>query len=456
MNKILITAMSSDSGKTAVTCGLLAVLQKRGLTPCAFKCGPDYIDPMFHRSVLGVASHNLDLFLSDEKTVRKIFQKYSSGYDAVVCEGVMGYYDGLMGRTTYASSFHIAEILHLPVLLVVRPKGNSLTLAAQIKGLCEFRTPHHITGILLNECTEERYKALAPLLERETGVPVLGYLPHMQEAVLKSRHLGLYTAAEISDLEKRIAVLAEQFEKSVEVERLLALCSFSEKSVSGEEKEKPKTVRLAVAQDAAFCFLYAETIDALRAAGAEIVFFSPLRDTSLPEDIDGLYLPGGYPELYAEELSAKESMRTEIRKYMENGLPVVAECGGFLYLCRSLEDIKGRSYPMVGGLPANGIRTEKLQHFGYAKLTAEKDSLLFCKGEAVPIHEFHYWDTDVSGEAFLAEKPVSGRKWQGGFAGETLYAAFPHLYFAGNERLTMRLIDGMKKYRQRRIQNEKG
>lgn len=455
MNKVLIAAMSSDSGKTAVTCGLLAVLQKRGLTPCAFKCGPDYIDPMFHRSVLGVESHNLDLFLADEKTVRKNFLKYSSGYDAVVCEGVMGYYDGLIGMTTYASSFHVAEILHLPVLLVVRPKGNSLTLAAQIKGLCDFRTPHHIMGILLNECTEERYKALAPLLEQETGIPVLGYLPHMQEAALKSRHLGLYTAAEIHDLQKRIAVLAEQFEKSVEVERLLALCSFSEKSVRREEKEEPKTVRLAVAQDAAFCFLYTETIDALRAAGAEIVFFSPLRDMFLPKDIDGLYLPGGYPELYAEELSANEAMRTEIKKYMENGLPIVAECGGFLYLCRSLEDTKGRSYPMVGGLPANGIRTDKLQHFGYAKLTAEKDSLLFRKGEAVPIHEFHYWNTDVSGEAFLAEKPVSGRKWQGGFGGETFYAAFPHLYFAGNERLTMRLIDGMKKYRQKRINNEK-
>lgn len=445
MNKVLIAAAASGSGKTAVTCALLAALQKRGIRPCAFKCGPDYIDPMFHRSVLGVESHNLDLFLSDEETVKKMFRKYSTGHDVVICEGVMGYYDGLGGVTETASAWHVADTLDLPVLLVLRPKGASLTLAAQVKGLCEFRIPHHINGIILNDCSPMLYQSLAPMLEKETGLPVLGYLPHMEEAAFESRHLGLYTATEIKDLTTRIEKLAEQFEKNVDMERLLELCHFEEEIILNKEKEEPKTVRLAVAHDEAFCFTYAETLDTLREAGVELVFFSPLKDMVMPENIDGLYLPGGYPELYAKKLAENETMRTEIRKAVQNGLPTVAECGGFLYLCQSLEDAEGKPYPMSGVLPVDGIKTEKLVCFGYADLIVKEDSLLFKKGETVPIHEFHYWDTSEKGEAFTAEKPFSGRKWQCGFAGETLYAAFPHLYFAGDEKLAQRFAEAMEK-----------
>ena len=448
MNKLLITAAASGSGKTAVTCALLAALQKRGKKVCAFKCGPDYIDPMFHRSILGVESHNLDLFLSTEEAVRNLFETYSAGKDAAIVEGVMGYYDGLGGVTDRASAYHVADTLHLPVLLVLRPKGTSLTLAAQVKGLCDFRTPHHIAGILLNDCSPMLYQSLVPMLEKETGLPVFGYLPHMEEAAFESRHLGLYTAAEIDDLTARIEKLAEQMEKSVDLEKLLYVCQFEENILENRAEEKRESyVRLAVAKDEAFCFLYEETLDVLQKAGVEIVYFSPLHDNCLPENIDGLYLPGGYPELYAKGLSENEVMRNTIQTAVVNGLPTVAECGGFLYLCQTLQDTGGEIHRMTGVLPVNGVKTEKLVRFGYGELRANADSMLFRTGETVPIHEFHYWDTTEKGEAFTMVKPISGRSWQCGFANETLYAGFPHLYFAGNEKLVQRFVAAMEKRR---------
>ena len=204
MMQFLIAAPSSGSGKTTVACAVLAALKKRGADPCAFKSGPDYIDPMFHRSALQVDSHNLDLFLSDRDMVRAIFARYAAGHGAAVCEGAMGFYDG-QGLTTRASAWELADTLGLPVLLVVQPKGASVTLAAQIQGLMNFRKNSHVSGILLNDCSEKLYKMLKALLERETGLPVLGYLPHLPQAAVESRHLGLKTADEIADLQEKIA-----------------------------------------------------------------------------------------------------------------------------------------------------------------------------------------------------------------------------------------------------------
>lgn len=455
MNKLMIAAAASGGGKTTVTCALLAALKKRGKQVCAFKCGPDYIDPMFHRSVLGVESHNLDLFLAGEAGVRRLFQTYSDGYDIAVCEGVMGYYDGLGGTTAEASGWHLADTLDLPVLMVLRPKGASLTLAAEIRGLCAFRSPHHIMGLLLNDCPSMRFQSLAPMLERETGLPVLGYLPPMAEAEIPSRHLGLYTAAEVDDLTARIDRLAAQMEKSVDLEKLLSLCTAERDTVCfAEPKQQNRNLRLAVAQDEAFCFTYGETLDAFRAAGIEPVFFSPLREQALPEDIHGLYLPGGYPELYAKALSENAALRQAVKRAVAQGLPTVAECGGFLYLCETLEGGEGTAYPMAEVLPCGGKKTEKLVRFGYARLTAQADSLLFRRGDTVPSHAFHYWDTEERGTAFSMEKPVSGRSWQEGFAAKNLYAAFPHLYFAGDSRLTERLADAMEGYKKQKEGNE--
>ena len=497
MLKMLIAAPASGSGKTAVTCGMLELLNRKGLFPCAFKCGPDYIDPMFHRSVLNVDSHNLDLFLSDVGCVRNLFTRYSMEHEAAVCEGVMGLYDGLGGTTAQASAWHVAATLGLPVILVMRPKGASLTLAAQIKGLasfveeakesllndsgammqgqgitehatepghqanCEHQPGGRIAGVILNDCSAMLYQSLAPMLEKNTGIPVIGYLPHMEEAAFESRHLGLHTAGEIKDLKERIGRIADQMEESIDFSKLESVCNKEYLPVGDREssgiislhergqlgsKESAK-VRIAVARDEAFCFLYEEGIDTLRDAGAEIVWFSPLHDEALPEDVDGLYLTGGYPELYVKELSENASMRESVRKAVDDGMPVIAECGGFLYLGRTLGDNDGTMYPQAGVLPGSAVKKARLVRFGYAHLTAKEDSMLFRKGESVPVHEFHYWDSTENGTALHAIKPISSRSWDCGFVSDTMYAGFPHLYFTGNPKLAERFIEAAIQYR---------
>ena len=446
MIQFLLAAPRSGSGKTTMTCALLMALKRRGCAPCAFKSGPDYIDPMFHRAVLGVESRNLDLFFSAPETVRTLYAKGAAGHGAAVCEGAMGFYDGLGGVSDRASAWHLADTLGLPVLLVVEPKGQSLTLAAELNGLVNFRTPSHIAGILLNNCTARMHVLLAPMLEKETGLPVLGFLPKLPEAVIGSRHLGLYTAAEVENLQQKLALLADAAEEHIDWPRLLALCEKEPPALPEKAPQPSARVRIAVAQDEAFCFTYAETLEAFRDAGAEVVFFSPLRDTALPENIGGLYLPGGYPELHARELSENTSLLREIKQKIESGLPTAAECGGFLYLGQSLTDADGQSWPMAGVLPGEAKDAGRLVRFGYAALSADSDSMLFRAGESFPIHEFHHWDSTANGTALAAKKPVGGAAWRCGSVNEHFYAGFPHLYWAGTP-LPQRFAAAAENYR---------
>lgn len=441
--QIMVAAPASGSGKTAAACALLAALRRRGLAPCAFKCGPDYIDPMFHRAALGVDSCNLDLFLTRPGRLRQLYAQRLAGHGAAVTEAAMGYYDGA-ALTDEASAWQVADTLGLPVLLVVRPGGASLTLAAQIRGLTAFRPDSHLAAILLNNCSAGYAARLAPLLERETGLPVIGCLPRLEAARLPSRHLGLYTAGEIADLTPRLEALADALEANADLDRLLALCRREAPAAAAEPLPPPKA-RIAVARDAAFCFCYPESLDALRAAGAECVFFSPLADAALPA-AQGLYLPGGYPELYAEALSRNAPMRRAVAAAVRAGAPTVAECGGFLYLGQALADEKGQSWPMAGVLPGEGFAARGLVRFGYAHVTAEADSLLFRRGEAVPVHEFHHWDSTDPGAALAAQKP-DGRAWRCGFVSQSLYAGFPHLYWAGRPELAARFVDAAAGYR---------
>ena len=448
MLQLVATAPQSGSGKTTAVCALLGAMAARGLTPCAFKAGPDYIDPMFHRAVLGVESHNLDLFFSTPETVRSLYARHAAGHGAAVVEGAMGYYDGLGGVSDTASAWHLADTLDLPALLVVRPKGASLTLAATLRGLLTFRTPHHIAGILLNDCTENLYKMLRPMLERETGLPVVGYLPFLPGAAIESRHLGLKTAAEIADLQARLKLLADAAQSSIDWPLLQHLFDRPAPAAAPPVAVPPR-VRLAVARDAAFCFTYAETLEALQENGAELCFFSPLQDTALPPDIGGLYLPGGYPELYANALAANAPMRAALKAAVENGLPTAAECGGFLYLGQTLEDADGTPHPMAGVLPGQGVKTGRLVRFGYATLTAQTDSMLFAAGEQFPAHEFHHWDSTQNGTALTAAK-ANGRQWACGFANAHLYAGFPHLYWAGTP-LAQRFVAAAERYKREEL-----
>ena len=453
MNRFMITAMHSNAGKTIMTCALLAALKQRGIDVRSFKCGPDYIDPMFHSRVLGVPCRNLDLFLQGENRVRETLA--SGAGELAVLEGAMGFYDGIAG-TAEASAWEVSAATGTPAVLVVRPKGVGISLAAQIRGIRDFRPDSGIGGILFSDCSRSLEEYLKPILERETGLPVFGYLPPMKEAELGSRHLGLMTAEEIRDLSARIQVLADQAEKTIDLDGLLEFAgrnpgkedlSLPERTENGVtdghgevfSEEPENCCRIAVARDKAFCFYYEDSLDALKRAGAELVFFSPLQDGNPPDRISGLYLGGGYPELYAGELSQNENMRRDIQKSIMNGLPVLAECGGFLYLQQTLEDENGREWPVCGVLPGRGLRTAKLQRFGYQWLQAGQDSMLFRAGEMVPAHEFHYWDCTRNGEDLSSVKP-DGRRWTCGFVSDRMYAAFPHLHLGGMIPLADRFV----------------
>lgn len=486
MIECLITAGSSGSGKTSVVVGLLSLLQRKGYNVGSFKCGPDYIDPMFHRAVMGVESHNLDLFLASADRVKEFYQRYSAGKTAVICEGAMGYFDGLGGITDEASAWKVADTLDLPVIAVIDAKGASLSIAAQILGLKSLRQPHHIVGVILNKCSKMLYQRLKPVLETETGVKIIGCLPYVEGAEFSSRYLGLYTAGEISDINQRIDKIADALEDNLDFEAFEELCKRNVKAGDGVEQVeledskncasegedctldgrktcanygKPEAsadckthakVKIAVARDDAFCFLYEETLDTLKEQGAELVFFSPLHDEGLPKGVSGLYLPGGYPELFAGELSFNEDMLKDVKSAIESGLPTVAECGGFLYLCESLEDGNGDIYEQVGIFKGAATNKEKLVRFGYSLLSQEEDSLLFRKGEEVPMHEFHYWDAADPGSDLLATKPLGGRSYRCAYSTDTLYAGFPHLYLAGKPKLAARFVEKAVAFGKRR------
>ena len=421
---LVLAAPRSGSGKTTLAVALLALLQRRGLHPCAFKCGPDYIDPGFHRAVLGVECRNLDLYLSEPETVKALFARGCCGCGAVVAEGAMGYYDGV-GGTPRASAWQVGQTLGLPALLVVSPRQLE-----SLPGLLAQHTPHGAAAVLLNRCPAGAAAALVQKVQALCGLPVVGWLPEMPEAEFPARHLGLCMAGELPGLAARAQVLAERLEQNFDWPLFARLFAVPAPAAPVPGAPPVRRVRLAVAADEAFCFCYRETLEAFAEAGLEPVFFSPMADAALPKQIGGLYLPGGYPELYVRQLSENCALRAAIRDAVQKGLPTAAECGGFLYLGQALEGTDGKVYPMAGALPGSGHNAGRLVLFGYAAMTAKADSMLFRTGEALPIHEFHHWDSSENGAEFSVRK-TEKTQWECGFANAHLYAGFPHLYWAG-------------------------
>lgn len=431
--RLMVAGASSGGGKTTVTCGLLTALVARGLKAASFKCGPDYIDPMFHSEIIGAKSRNLDMFLSDENTARYLLNKNAAGFDIAVMEGVMGYYDGIAGKSMDASSYALAKATKTPVILVIDCRGMSVSAAAVAKGFLTLRDSG-IRGFILNRVPKSLYAELKDMMASELGMPVLGYLPPMPESVLQSRHLGLVTAAEVKNLKEKLGRVAAQMEASVNIEQLLQIAQRAP-AVSCAGPNIPsleKKVTIAVARDRAFCFYYQDNIDLLADMGAKIIEFSPMRDREIPKEADGLLLGGGYPELHARELAKNRSMLNSVRSRIAGGMPAIAECGGFMYLHQTLEDDRGRKHQMAGVLPGDCFRTERLNRFGYLSLTAKQDTVLLRTGESIRGHEFHYWESTGAGQAFEAGQPLRGESWNCGFGSDTLYAGFPHLYFYGN------------------------
>lgn len=468
--RIMLAAPKSGSGKTLLTCGLLEVLRRRGLNPIACKCGPDYIDPMFHRYVLGIPGRNLDSFFMPAEGVRKVLVDAVREEQAgiAVLEGVMGYYDGLGGTETSASSWEIAEITDTPAILVLDCKGASLSAAAMASGFLHFRKKSHIAGVILNRVSSMYYERLAAAVEEASGLPVLGYLPESEEYRMESRHLGLFLPGEIDRLRERIGRLADQMEKSIAVDRVLEVAGMLPLRIENKEKEKAENesmeaesiakfpacqeqkvtsrVRIGVARDEAFCFYYQENFRLLEQMGAELVYFSPLRDKKIPDRVDGLLFGGGYPENYARELAKNAAMRESIRRSIAAGMPFLAECGGFLYLHRMLEGSDGKHWEMAGVYPFDAYRTNRLRRFGYVRL-------LTSSGQEIHGHEFHYWESEDPGTDWEAVKPTGNRSWRcihekGGQIG-----GFPHLYYASCPDFLRKWLDVCAKGSQQKYIN---
>ncbi len=432
--RLLLSAPASGGGKTTVTCALLQALADRGERPVAFKSGPDYIDPMFHSRAIGVRSRNLDLFLMGEAAVRSSLAENGRAGGVALIEGAMGFYDGI-AMSHQASAYDLARTTGTPVVLVLDGRGRALSIAAEAAGFRDFRPDSGVRGVILNRVSPMLYPRLKECIQRETGLAVYGYLPPMPQCALESRHLGLITAGEVAGLKEKLRAMARQAEQTLDIDGLLALAGTAAALEAPEERPVsplPGRPRIAVARDAAFCFYYEDALALLERLGAELAEFSPLEDAALPEGVHGLYLGGGYPELYAGRLAANGPMRTAIREAVAGGMPTVAECGGFLYLHRTLQDGDGREdWPMAGVFPLGARNTGKLGRFGYVTLAAGHGGLLCCGGEKLPAHEFHYWDSDGPGADFHAQKPQSSRGWDCGWHTPTLYAGFPHLHFCG-------------------------
>lgn len=446
--RLMLAAASSGSGKTTIACAILQALTRMGEYPVSFKCGPDYIDPMFHRQVLGVPSRNLDLFFSDEATAAYLLQKNSENFSLAFIEGVMGYYDGI-ATTTEASSWQLAKATQTPVVLVLNCKGMSVSIAAQLGGYLSYQPDSQIKGVILNQVSKSIYPEIKALIEQRYDVAVCGYMPKMSDCSLESRHLGLVTAEEIGDLQQRLEKLGEQAMQTIDLPLLLKIAAQAPALAVPAVQlpaPNPTPLRIGVARDKAFSFYYADNLELLKQLGAQLVEFSPLHDPQLPDDLDGLLLGGGYPELYADTLSQNCTLMAQIKASLQNGLPCIAECGGFQYLCEQLEGADSKSYPMVGFLPGSSFRTPSLRRFGYVRLTAQKDNLLCKKGEGFAAHEFHYWDSQHCGNGCIAQKPYRRSSWECVVCDENFWAGYPHLYFYANVQMAKNFLNRCNRF----------
>ena len=503
--RILIAAPGSGSGKTLLTCALLRLLGRKGIRAAAYKCGPDFIDPMFHKKVLGTSSRNLDLYLAGEEGVRRSFaagcegarRSFSAGCEdarrsfaaecegaqIAIIEGVMGYFDGTGASGMEGSSYHLASVLQAPVLLAADVRGMSRSAAALIKGFADYGEQKMIRGAFLNRVSPAIADRISGWLKSEAAIPVLGSLPADETLHIESRHLGLVEPDEIPDLLQKIDRAADLLEQTLNLELLLEIAKSAPvlrvekesvkvpgtvpesdcrdavpesarkdstaKSAREDAAAKASPVTIAVAEDEAFSFYYEDNLELLEELGAEIVSFSPLHDTSLPE-ADGLLIGGGYPELRAQELAANTFMVSSIRRAAEQGMPMLAECGGFQYLQEELVDAEGTAYKMCGVLKGSSRMTKKLVRFGYVEVSGE--GLYFGSGRAIRGHEFHYSDSTDNGSACRAVKP-DGRSWDCMVVQGRITAGYPHLYYRSDPAFAEAFVTECRKFREERGRN---
>lgn len=459
LKRIMIAAPKSGSGKTMLTCALLTALKNRGQRAVSFKCGPDYIDPMFHEKVIGIPSKNLDTFFAGEELTLELFLKDRTESDFVVIEGVMGMFDGLGGVREEGSSYHLAKVTKTPIILVADVKGMGWSVLPLIAGFLAYDKEKLMKGVILNKISEAYYKTLKPLIEDELKIKVLGSFPFNEHVGIKSRHLGLVMPNELVDIKRVLGDLSTEFEKTVDIDEIGNIAGRSEELFLPVGDGKSRVVKgsfkagenpvVAVAKDEAFCFYYEDNLDMIRQNGAKIKYFSPIHDEKLPEGCSAILIGGGYPERYLNELSENISMRSAVKQAFDDGMPVVAECGGFMYLNHAIVDKDGVSHEMAGIVRAECCYQGKSVRFGYIEIR-EKESHFLHGKETIKGHEFHYFDSTDNGESCIARKPLNGREYSCIMAGENYWLGFPHLYYPSNPSFAESFVKKACKYKERK------
>ncbi len=445
---ICISATGSGAGKTTVTLAVLAALKRRGLETQPYKAGPDFIDPGHHHQVVGRRSHNLDTWILSAKENKSIFSRYAHDADIAVIEGVMGVFDGFGPDKETGSTAHLAKLLSVPALLVISAKGMARSIAAMVGGYQSFDPDLQWAGAIANQCGSSRHITyLGQAMDRHDLMPFTGGLLRDPELTMPERHLGLITAEEKSLGLKTLERLADLAEEGLDLDRLLdSLPHVQLEPPAPKDLAPTRDVRIGVARDEAFCFYYEENLRRLAVAGAELVFFSPLRDTKIPTGLHGLYLGGGYPELFAHRLSENTSLLGDISHLCKQGLPVLAECGGLIYLSRSVTDSQGMTWPLCGVLPLDVAMNQKLRRLGYCEVAFSRDTPLGPQGTLARGHEFHYSHikADHGGADFglfeltnRGSLPLGPAGWR---VGNTL-ASYVHFHFGSNGQLADSFVE---------------
>ena len=446
MKGFLIAGTKSGIGKTTVSMGLMSCFSD--VSP--FKIGPDYIDGKFHEYVTGNKSYNLDFFLMGEDGVRESFLKHHKNFS--IAEGVMGLYDGIDNSLDNGSSAHISRILNLPVILIVDGTGRSTSIAAEIMGYQNFDKRVNIIGVIINKISSEKtYEILKEAVEKYCKIKCFGYIPKIENISLSSRHLGLVEAYEVQDLKEKIEVLKKEFQKTIDIKAIYETVEINPhyklKNIFSDFKDKYKSIKIGIAKDNAFSFYYNDNIEFLENLGAEIKYFSPLKDEKIPDDVDMLYFGGGYPENYAAELENNISMINSIRDFYNKNGVIYGECGGFIYLSKKLIILDGKEYNFVN-LTENIIEMKNrldIGRFGYINIRYREN--LCGKG-----HEFHYSRIKEEGKEkkeFKIEKP-NGRKWECGYSSKNLLCGYPHIHFFKSSDIIFDLLNRAEKSKEQK------
>lgn len=442
MNRLIISGTNSGCGKTSITCGILKILVDMGLRVSTFKSGCDYIDGMYHSKITNTTPHNLDSCFCDESMLKYILGENSKDSDISIIEGVMGFYDGI-GFTTKSSTYELSQITNTPVVLILDCHGMGTSIGAVLSGYLNYYKDNLIRGVIFNRISPTLYES-ASKYALNIGITPIGYIPKLSsDILLESRHLGLLTADEVSNFNYKISKLAETISKTIDINMLLEISKTNDLVYSTVEHIDCNKSKIAISKDVAFSFMYGDNIDFLKRSNCDIVYFSPLNDTELPKNINGLIFCGGYPEVYAKELSKNVSMLNSVRNVINKGIPYIAECGGFMYLQSSIK-YNGIEYPMVDIFKGESYQTDRLNRFGYTKLNPIRENLMF--NDTLISHEFHYSDSTNNGTDYIASKVSNNKSWKCVHGGYNFYAGYPHLYYYGNINQINRFLNLCMKY----------